>query len=180
MYVRVLVYVYLSIAMCVQVPPNGALECRVDGAARTAVVTITAPVMMTDESGMMTLTYEANVIGMTRGGPTPFNLTSAAEDVGFDEVFVCDDTNDVSLYIDSFGKAVCVSPMRSSLPADALDDVTLPLDLSVAHPDLSAGFDVAAPDGTCFASEGADCAPGYNLFPIDTSNPSSVFVCIPQ
>ena len=164
MYVRVLVYVYLSIAMCVQVPPNGALECRVDGAARTAVVTITAPVMMTDESGMMTLTYEANVIGMTRGGPTPFNLTSAAEDVRVEEVLVCDDTNEVSLYIDSVGTTSgCASPMVSSISAE---------DLGVPTP----------PPGSCYAVNGAACASGYNSFPIgdEPGCPARVSVCIPS
>ena len=163
--------------MCVQVPPNGALECKVDGVARTAVVTISAPLLMTDASGMMTLTYKADVIGMTRGGPTPFNLTSSAEDVSVEEVHVCDDTNDVSLYIDSFGKAVCVSPMLSSLPADSIKEYSPPI-----HPSLdrSLGFDVAPPDGTCFAGDGADCAPGYEAFPLDPSRRDSVFVCIPS
>ena len=55
-------YVYARACMSVhslyiQDPPNGALECEVDGVATTTVVTITAPVLMTDERGVMSLTY---------------------------------------------------------------------------------------------------------------------------
>ena len=47
---------------CLQDPPNGALECEMDGIAITTVITITTPVlmmmmMMNDESGVKSLTY---------------------------------------------------------------------------------------------------------------------------
>ena len=113
MHVRVTFYV--RVRVCAQDPPNAALECEVDGVATTTIVTITMPVLATTNDGLITLTYEADVIGMTRGGPTPFNLTAEAEDVRVEEVLVCDDTNDVSLYIDSVGSTSgCASPMMSS------------------------------------------------------------------
>ena len=42
---------------CLQDTPNGALECEMDGIAITTVITITTPVLMNDESGVVTLTY---------------------------------------------------------------------------------------------------------------------------
>ena len=103
--------VYISIALCGQDPPNGALECKVDGVARTTVVTITTPVLMTDESGVVTLKSDAALVRMTRGGPTAANMTAATEDVA-DEVFVCDNTSSVSLFIDD-APGGCPSPMTS-------------------------------------------------------------------
>jgi len=127
-------------------PPNAALECEVDGMATTTIVTITMPALSTTNDGMMTLTYEANVVGITRGGPTPFNLTSAAEDIRVEEVLVCDDTNEVSLYIDSVGTTSgCASPMVSSLSAEGFGALT-------------------PPPGSCFAVNGAACASGYDSF----------------
>ena len=150
--------------MCAQDPPNAALECEVDGMATTTIVTITMPALSTTNDGMMTLTYEANVVGITRGGPTPFNLTSAAEDIRVEEVLVCDDTNEVSLYIDSVGTTSgCASPMVSSISAE---------DLGVPTP----------PPGSCYAVNGAACASGYNSFLIgdEPGFPARVSVCIPS
>ena len=109
--------VFISIALCVQVPPNGALECKVDGVARTTVVTITTPVLMTDESGAVTLTYDAEIVRMVRGGPTALNMTAPAEAVIEEEVVVCDDEYAVSLFIDTVTSSSkdCPSPMA---PAD--------------------------------------------------------------
>lgn len=42
---------------CLQDTPNGALECGMNGIAITTVITITTPVLMNDESGVVTLTY---------------------------------------------------------------------------------------------------------------------------
>ena len=103
--------VHISIALCGQDPPNGALECKVDGVARTTVVTITTPVLMTDESGVVTLKYDAALVRMTRGGPTAANMTAATEDVA-DEMLVCDDNSSVSLFIDD-APGGCPSPMTS-------------------------------------------------------------------
>ena len=130
--------------------------------ATTMIVTITMPVLSTTNDGMMTLTYEANVVGITRGGPTPFNLTSAAEDVRVEEVLVCDDTNEVSLYIDSVGTTSgCASPMVSSISAEDL------------------GVPTSRP-GLCYAVKvGAACASGYNSYPI-AGVPARVSVCIPS
>ena len=162
MHVRVTFYV--RVRVCAQDPPNAALECEVDGVATTTIVTITMPVLSTTNDGMMTLTYEADVIGMTRGGPTPFNLTSSAEDVSVEEVLVCDDTNDVSLYIDSVGTtSECASPMVSSLTANAL---------GAPNP----------PPGSCYAV-GGSCASGFTPFSILPGNcrsdPLCVAVCVP-
>merc|ERR1712054_7885 len=70
-------------------PPNGALECKVNGVATTTVIIITAPVLMTDEIGAMSLDYDVELVGMTRGGPTVFNTTASAESVDEEEL-VCD------------------------------------------------------------------------------------------
>ena len=105
--------VFISIALCVQVPPNGALECKVDGVARTTVVTITTPVLMTDESGAVTLTYDAEIVRMVRGGPTALNMTAPAEAVTKEQMLVCDNTSSVSLFIDD-APGGCPSPMTSS------------------------------------------------------------------
>ena len=99
-----------------QDPPNGALECKVNGVATTTVITITAPVLMTDESGAMTLDYDVELVGMTRGGPTVFNTTASAESVDDGEL-VCDDGSGVSLYIDNAAPDSCPSPMTSCLPS---------------------------------------------------------------
>ena len=83
-----------------------------DGVARTTVITITAPVLVTaDESGVMTLTYDAVLVSMTRGGPTAANMTAPAEAVMEEQVVVCDETYGVSLYIDDVSSTGCPSPM---------------------------------------------------------------------
>ena len=95
-----------SLSIYYQDPPNGALECKVDGVARTTVVTIASPVVMTDESGMTTLTYEAALVSMVRGGgptATAANMTAPVEAVIEEEGVVCDDEYAVSLFIDSAG-----------------------------------------------------------------------------
>ena len=97
---------YIS-ALYIQDPPNVALSCEVDGVATTTVITITAPVMTDDESGVMTLTYDAELVSMTRGSPSLFNDTAPVEDVA-DEVVVCDEDSGVSLFIDDVG----VVPVR--------------------------------------------------------------------
>ena len=109
-----------SLSIYYQDPPNGALECKVDGVARTTVVTIASPVVMTDESGMTTLTYEAALVSMVRGGgptATAANMTAPAEAVIEEEVVVCDDEYAVSLFIDTVTSSSkdCPSPMA---PAD--------------------------------------------------------------
>ena len=109
-----------SLYVYYQDPPNGALECKVDGVARTTVVTIASPVVMTDESGMTTLTYEAALVSMVRGGgptATAANMTAPAEAVIEEEVVVCDDEYAVSLFIDTVTSSSkdCPSPMA---PAD--------------------------------------------------------------
>ena len=109
-----------SLSIYYQDPPNGALECKVDGVARTTVVTIASPVVMTDESGMTTLTYEAALVSMVRGGgptATAANMTAPVEAVIKEEVVVCDDEYAVSLFIDTVTSSSkdCPSPMA---PAD--------------------------------------------------------------
>ena len=109
-----------SLYVYYQDPPNGALECKVDGVARSTVVTIASPVVMTDESGMTTLTYEAALVSMVRGGgptATAANMTAPAEAVIEEEVVVCDDEYAVSLFIDTVTSSSkdCPSPMA---PAD--------------------------------------------------------------
>ena len=109
-----------SLYVYYQDPPNGALECKVDGVARTTVVTIASPVVMTDESGMTTLTYEAALVSMVRGGgptATAANMTAPVEAVIKEEVVVCDDEYAVSLFIDTVTSSSkdCPSPMA---PAD--------------------------------------------------------------
>ena len=98
--------------MCIQDPPNGALECKVDGVARMTVVTISAPALMTDESGVMTLTCDAELVSVARGGPSFFNATGIVEEVA-EEVVVCDEDSGVSLYIDDVRG--CPSPMTSAI-----------------------------------------------------------------
>ena len=110
---RVHVYAFVHDSVCIQDPPNGALECKMDGVARTTVVIISALAVMTDETGVMTLTYDAELVSMTRGGPTAANMTAAAEDVK-EEVVVCDEDSGVSLYIDDVGG--CPSPMQATRP----------------------------------------------------------------
>ena len=145
-----------------QDPPNAALECEVNGVATTTVITITAPVLMTDESGAMTLDYDVELVGMTRGGPTLFNTTASAESVDEEEL-VCDDGSGVSLYIDSVTPTSCESPMVSSL--------------------LQAFFGVRAlppPAGTCYAR--GSCSSGYESFPVGPPSlipADGVFMCRP-
>ena len=123
-----------------QDPPNGALECKVDGVATTTVVTITAPAVMTDESGVMTLTYDAELVSMTRGGPTLFNASAPVEDV-MEEVVVCDEDSGASLYIDDVSSPTCPSPM---------------LDVSQLPPELQYP--------QCYPStSGSGCASGWTL-----------------
>ena len=102
----------MYVTVSLQDPPNGALECKVNGVATTTVITITAPVLMTDESGAMTLDYDVELVGMTRGGPTVFNTTASAESVDEEEL-VCDDGSGVSMYIDSVTPSSCPSSMVS-------------------------------------------------------------------
>ena len=97
-----------------QDPPNGALECKVDGVATTTAVTITAPAVMTDESGVMTLTYDAELVSMMRGGPTIANMIASAEVVSEEEVVLCDEGSGVSLFIDDLSTTDCPSPMSST------------------------------------------------------------------
>ena len=141
---------HVRVCVCAQDPPNAALECEVDGVATTTVVTVTMPTLSTTNDGMVTLTYEANVVGMTRGGPTPFNLTSSAdEDV--EELLICDDTSGASLYIDNVARTSCSPPMTSSL--------SLP--------------------GQCYVSgPEAACASGYETVNLPIANVA--FICIPQ
>ena len=139
-----------------QDPPNGALECEVNGVATTTVITITAPVLMTDESGAMTLAYDVEFVGMTRGGPTLFNTTASAESVDEEEL-VCDDGSGVSLYIDSVTSTSCASPMVSSL---------VQIYFGREPP----------PAGTCYVR--GSCSSGYSDLPV--GNPQDgVLMCLP-
>lgn len=146
----------------IQDPPNGALECKVNGVATTTVITITAPVLMTDESGAMTLDYDVELVGMTRGGPTVFNTTASAETVDEKEL-VCDEGSGVSLYIDSVTSTSCPSPMFSSY-LQALYGQPNPL-----------------PQGICYMRvlSGSACASCYEeMGPV--GNPQNdVFACRP-
>ena len=93
----------LSMCMVVSVqdPPNAELVCKVNGVATTTAVTLTAPVLMTDdESGAMRLTYDVELLSMARGGPTVFNATVPAETIDEEEL-ECDDGTGVSLFIDT-------------------------------------------------------------------------------
>ena len=106
----------ISLSLCVRLqdPPNGALECEVDGVATTTVITIASPVLMTDESGVTTLTYDAELVSMVRGGgPTAANMTAPAEAVTEEEVVMCDEDSGVSLFIDDVKTSAqdCPSPM---------------------------------------------------------------------
>ena len=92
--------------------------------------------MTDDESGVETLTYDAALVSMTRGGPTAANMTAPAEAVMEEQVVVCDETYGVSLYIDDVSTPECPSPMSSA----------------------------ALPQGLCIASNrgsGAECADGW-------------------
>ena len=132
---RARVYIYIYINVCVQDPPNAALECEVDGVPTATAITISAPVLMTDETGAMTLTYNAEFVSMTRGGPNPLNSTASAEDV-VEEELICDDDSSVSLFIDSYVPASsCPSPM-SPLPSSQTA-------------------------GICLSSANGQCADGY-------------------
>ena len=92
-----------------------------DGVARTTVVTITAPVLVTaDESGVMTLTYDAVLVSMTRGGPTAANMSAPAEEMAEEQVIVCDEGSGVSLYIDDVSTPKCPPPMSYSTFLDGL------------------------------------------------------------
>ena len=68
---------------------------------------------MTDERGAVTLTYDAELVRMVRGGPTAANMTAPAEDVA-DEILECDDDLAVSLFIDDADE--CPSPMMIVSP----------------------------------------------------------------
>ena len=149
---RVHVYAFVHDSVCIQDPPNGALECKMDGVARTTVVIISALAVMTDETGVMTLTYDAELVSMTRGGPTAANMTAAAEDVK-EEVVVCDEDSGVSLYIDDVGG--CPSPMYSTLPPPVLGPTP--------------GQQV------CYPGSGG-CASGFKL---ENAPPDPYLVCMP-
>ena len=150
----------LCVRMRLQVPPNGALECVVDGVATTTVITITAPVLMADETSglVMTLTYDAALVSMVRGGgPSLFNTTAAVETVTEEHVVVCDDGSGVSLYIDDVSSTECPSPMS---PVSSL----LPRDLCLA------GDNGSGPPGVGpFIA--ASCATGYQVLPVCGGNP---------
>ena len=125
-----------------------------DGVARTTVVTITAPVLVTaDESGVMTLTYDAVLVSMTRGGPTAANMTAPAEAVMEEQVVVCDETSGVSLYIDDVSSTDCPSPMKSF--ADYFPNACMAQQLNER------------------------CAEGWTLFPIPgVEDPLDISICI--
>ena len=95
----------------VQDPPNAELVCKVNGVSTTTAVTLTSPVLMTDESGAMTLTYDVELLRMARGGPTMFNTSALAEAID-DEDLVCDDGIGVSLFIDDVSSSLCPPPMH--------------------------------------------------------------------
>ena len=146
----------MYVTVLLQDPPNGALECKVDGVATTTVITITAPVLMTDESGAMTLDYDVELVGMTRGGPTVFNTTASAESVDEEEL-VCDDGSGVSLFIDSVTPTSCAPSMVSSFFQDI--------------------YGRAPPAGACFVRSDA-CPPGYEGGPLGVSE-GEIFMCLP-
>ena len=144
------VSVSLCVCICKQDPPNGALSCKMDGVATTTVITITNPEMMTDERGVMSLTYDADLVSMTRGGPTAANMSAPAEEMAEEQVIVCDEGSGVSLYIDDVSTPECPSPMSSA----------------------------ALPQGLCIASNrgsGTECADGWAFYPICESPP---YYCI--
>ena len=93
----------VHVCISAQDPPNAELVCKVNGVSTTTAVTIRSPVLMTDESGAMTLTYDIELLGMARGGPTVFNTTASVESVDEEEL-VCDDGIGVSLFIDNVGR----------------------------------------------------------------------------
>ena len=126
-----------------------------DGVARTTVITITAPVLVTaDESGVSTLTYDAALVSMTRGGPTAANMTAPAEAVMEEQVVVCDETSGVSLYIDDVSSTDCPSPMKSF--ADTYPNAC-----------MAQMFD-------------GPCAEGWTLFPIPgVEHPLQIAICTP-
>ena len=145
----------VCVSICLQDPPNGALECEVDGVATTTVITITAPVLMIDESGVMTLTYDAAYVSMTRGGPTIAKRTAPAEAVMEEQVVVCDENSGVSLYIDDVSSTDCPSPMS---PAD------LPRNLCLAGNNGG-----GPPNVDPFIA--ASCASGYQYFGVCGGGP---------
>ena len=148
--VCVSVRVRVALCVCKQDPPNGALSCKMDGVATTTVITITNPEMMTDERGVMSLTYDADLVSMTRGGPTAANMTAPAEEMAEEQVIVCDEGSGVSLYIDDVSTPECPSPMSSA----------------------------ALPQGVCIASNrgsGTECADGWTFYPLCGGVP---FLCI--
>ena len=146
----------MYVTVSLQDPPNAALECKVNGVATTTVITITAPVLMTDESGAMTLDYDVELVGMTRGGPTVFNTTASAESVDEEEL-VCDDGSGVSLFIDSATPTSCAPSEVSSFFQDM--------------------YGRAPPAGACFVRSDA-CPPGYEGGPL--GNPADeVLMCLP-
>ena len=135
----------MYVTVSLQDPPNAALECEVNGVATTTVITITAPVLMTDESGAMTLDYDVELVGMTRGGPTLFNTTASAESVDEEEL-VCDDDSGVSLYIDSVTPTSCAPSMSSSY-FQALDGYPPPADACYVKGDACASGYIGKPVG---------------------------------
>ena len=111
--------VFVCVCLCVypfvgiQDPPNSALSCKVDGIATTTVLTITNPVVMTDESGVVALTYNAEPVSMIRGGPSPFDLSvvSSLEEVS-NGGLMCDAGSAVRLFVDNAADpGECPSPM---------------------------------------------------------------------
>ena len=122
------------------------------GFARTTVLTISTPVLMTDNGGTMTLAYDAEFVRMTRGGPTAANMTAATEDVA-DETLVCDDSSSVSFFIDDGGG--CPSPMTSSGSS------------YFARPPAASGRQL------CYPDRNMECAAGFTavLGPLVTQIP---------
>ena len=151
---------YTCMCVSVQDPPNAELVCKVNGVVTTTAVTITAPALMTGESGAMTLTYDVELLRMTRGGPSVFNTSALVEPVN-DEALVCDDGTGVSLFIDDVGG--CPSPMTSTI-----------------NPNLSniAWYIPVSPGGQlCVASSTQTCASGFTL---EESGPPlpSIRICV--
>ena len=123
----------------VQDPPNGALECKVDGVATTTVVTIGSPVLMMDEIGVLTLTYESELVGMTRGGFTLINATAVAETVFDEAVVICDEGTDVSLFIDSATNYGCPGDMIACSNSPQLPTLLPPCCPSIPSVECASG-----------------------------------------
>ena len=150
------------ICVSVQDPPNAELVCKVNGVATTTAVTITAPVLMTDETGAMTLTYDVELLRMARGGPTVFNTSALVEPVN-DEELVCDEDSGVSLFIDNVAGG-CPSPMTSSYP------FIPPFPLEPGQQLCYAGFVETTPT----------CASGFEVELLQSAPPDGIPYCVPS